>query len=79
MGGAGFGGAGADGPDPRGERAGLELGMRCLAEGRPCRASQPTWAGGTFIAPSHPRGGNQAVMPTPRGRRLPLSHQGEGG
>jgi hypothetical protein len=34
--------------------------------------------GSIFIAPSHPRGGDQAFLPTPRGRRLPPSHQGGG-
>ncbi len=31
-----------------------------------------------LLHPATPRGGDQAVMPTPRGRRFPPSHQGGG-
>jgi hypothetical protein len=32
-----------------------------------------------LLHPATPRGGDQAVLPTPQGRRLPPSHQGAGG
>ena len=71
---------------PEGAEAAGTSGMKSeTTVARRCRSvsegSAPDFAGGMgyiSLHPATPRGGDQAVMPTPRGRRRPPSLQGGG-